>query len=248
MSIKEILEKQQAGIELNDAEKALLAEYQESLKTLLEMERQKHQEELSKINEKATSADTLLQDSLKKIEELENSKKELENSKKELEKSVQSSENIEDLKIKIREDLEKKKAEEKVAEQKKYEELLKSMQEANNLEIQKLREEMAKQKELNDKLEFKTFISAEIVKRPYLDVQLKKILEDMETTSLAQSKFIYNFLVGSVNHDTAMETFKKQQTAGQSIFNVDHNEGTPVKVEKKEDRFAEWLKKHPNIR
>lgn len=242
MSIKEILEKQQKGIELSDEEKALMLEYQESLKTLMDMESKKHQEELAKLTEKVASADTMLQDSLKKIEDLENSKKELE-------KSVQSSESIEDLKIKIREDLEKKKEEEKVAEQKKYEELLKSMQEANNLEIQKLREEMAKQKEVNDKLEFKTFINAEIVKRPYLEVQLKKLLEDIDATALSQSKFIYNFLVGSVNHDTAMENFRKQQTAGQSIFNADVNqEGNAVKVEKKEDRFAEWLKKNPKIR
>lgn len=237
--LKLLLEKRANGEQLSEEELAILKEYDKNIEDAkVELQKQLEEEK-----EKFTKADVELQEKLKQIEELENSKKQLED-------MVNKSENIEDVKIKIRKELEQKKKEELERENKRVQELLESMKKDNEAKLKKLQEEMDKQKEYNEKLQFKTFINEEIVKRPYLETLLKKILVDIETSDLNQSKSLYNFLVESVNHEAEMEQYKKRLESGKNIFNLDINDKDKEKLikNKQDAEFEEFLKRNPNIR
>lgn len=237
--LKLLLEKRANGEQLSEEELAILKEYDKNIEDAkIDLQKQLEEEK-----EKFTKADVELQEKLKQIEELENSKKQLED-------MVNKSENIEDVKIKIRKELEQKKKEELERENKRVQELLESMKKDNEAKLKKLQEEMDKQKEYNEKLQFKTFINEEIVKRPYLETLLKKILVDIETSDLNQSKSLYNFLVESVNHETEMEQYKKRLESGKNIFNLDINDKDKEKLikSKQDAEFEEFLKRNPNIR
>lgn len=244
--LKLLLEKRNKGEQLTEEELAILKEYDENMASL----KAEMQSELDKEKAKFSNADNELQAKLKLIEELENNKKSLEESKKQLEEMVNKSENIEDVKIKLRQELEKKKQDELEKEKQRVQEMLESIKKDNENRLKELKEEMEKQKLQSEKIQFKAFIREEIVKRPYLESQLNKLLTDIEDGDLNQSKFIYNFLVDGVNHDNEMEQFNKRKEAGKNIFNLDINDKDKEKIikNKQDEEFEEFLKRNPNIR
>lgn len=237
--LKTLLDKRAKGEQLTDEELVILKEYDDTVLEIKSELNTKIEEEKNKF----INADTELQNKLKLIEELENSKKALE-------ETINESKNIEDVKIKLREELEKKKQEELEKEKTRLKEMLDSLKQENENKLKEIKEEMEKQKLFNEKLQFKSFINEEILKRPYLEVQLKKLLNDIETSDLQQSKFLYNFLVESVNHDSEMEHYKKRLESGKNIFNMDINDNDKENIIKnKQDlEFEDFLKRNPNIR
>lgn len=237
--LKTLLDKRAKGEQLTDEELVILKEYDDTVLEIKSELNTKIEEEKNKF----INADIELQNKLKLIEELENSKKALE-------ETINESKNIEDVKIKLREELEKKKQEELEKEKTRLKEMLDSLKQENENKLKEIKEEMEKQKLFNEKLQFKSFINEEILKRPYLEVQLKKLLNDIETSDLQQSKFLYNFLVESVNHEAEMEQYKKRLESGKNIFNLDIDDKDKEKLikNKQDAEFEEFLKRNPNIR
>lgn len=244
--LKLLLEKRNKGEQLTEEELSILKEYDDSLLSIKNEYITKLEEEKTKL----VNADNELQSKLKLIEELENNKKSLEESKKQLEEMVNKSESLEDIKIKLRQELEDKKHQELEKEKKRLQEMLDLIKQDNEKKLKEIQQEMENQKIFNEKLQFKSFINEEIIKRPYLELQLKKIMSDIETTDLKQSKLIYNFLVESVNHENEMEQYNKRKESGQNIFNLDINEKDKEKIikNKQDEEFEDFLKRNPNIR
>lgn len=244
--LKLLLEKRKKGEQLTEEELAILKEYDDNIESV----KKEMLSEIEKEKAKFVNADTELQEKLKLIVELENNNKSLEESKKQLEEMVNKSQSIDDVKIQIRNEIEKKKQDELEKEKQRVQEMLESIKKENENRMKEIKEEMERQKLQTEKIQFKSFINEEILKRPYLEVQLKKLLSDIEDGDLQQSKFIYNFLVDSVNHENEMEQYKKRKEAGKSIFSIDISEKDKEKIvkNKQDEEFEAFLKRNPNIR
>lgn len=244
--LKQLLEKRSKGEQLTDEELAILKEYDENI---LEAQ-SKIALELENLKTKFTNADTELQNKLKEIENLQNTNKSLESSKKSLEEIVNKSENIEDVKIKLRTELENEKKEALEKENKRVQEMLDEIKKDNETKLSALKAQFEEQKIYNDKLQFKSLIKDEIIKRPYMESQLNKLYNEVDESDLNQSKFLFNFLISSVNHENEMEQYKKKQETGKNIFklNLDDKDKELEIKNQKDLEFEEFLKRNPNIR
>lgn len=246
--IKDLLNKKNNNESLTEEELELLTEYLDDLKVVNDkiaiLEKEKIAEEL-----KSKNTSTELETKLQELAEKETKLKELMEKQSSLEDELKKATDLKALQEKIEKEREK---ETKLALEKKLEEDRKKLEEDN---IKKLTEKDNQIKELMDKynelnnatkvMEFKSSIAHEKSEKPYLADKLNKLIEDITTENLDEKRYVFNFLLNSVNHEEEMVAYKNKISAGSSIFQGIKD--TKADVGSVDD-FEEFLKRNPNLR
>lgn len=241
--LAELLAKRERQEQLTEEELAILAEYdkriEEATKALQDkysnLENEiKGKSDLEKRIEELNSVSKTTQEELEKIRK----------EKEELEKQVQEAGNIEDIRASLRKALEEKQALELEKEKEKQARIAKENEDKLNSRIAELEKQLQDQAKQNEIVNFRQEILQEKAKRPYLATQLDKILNELETKGVQQSKMILNFLLEAINHEDEMDAYTRKATAGTSILEKKEKE---VKINEK-DSFEEFLKRKPNLR
>ena len=249
----ELLEKRNKNEKLTEEELKILAEYDaqvaEQTKALneklvaLETEVKTANNGKTTLEEKIKTLNTQLGTTSQQIEKILKEKEELE--KKVVETNPVD---IEEIKSVIRRSMELKQEEAMKREKLKQEELVKAKEEELNKKLQQLEEELKKQAEINKFNAFKSELAEEKIKRPYLVSQIEKIIKDLDTVGVQQSRLILNFLIDSVNHEEELEAYIKRQKAGSNIFDGKQIKTKTNESESSIDPFEKFLKKKKNIK
>lgn len=238
----ELLEKRKNNEQLTEEELKTLAEYD----NLMNETTKSYVDKVATLENEVKSKSELE----KKIEELNSQSKltleeltKVKSEKEDLEKQVQNAVDIEEVKTNLRKALEEKQALELEREREKQAKKIKEKENELSSKIQELENKLKEQASLNELNGFRQEVMQEKIKRPYLVKQLDKILSELETKGVSQSRMIMNFLLESINHDEELGIFNRKAEAGQSIL-----EKKELETKQEVDPFQEFLKRHPRLK
>lgn len=231
MNLTELLKKRSKNEELTEEEKAFLSEYDKNIaEHLAEIERLKTEKETVEV--KLGTFENELKTKEELLKEKEETLSKVTAEKEDITKALDNAKSIEEAK----KDLEKAKAEkEKMEAVRLAEEEKAKLLEQERLAREEQQEELRKMKEQIEIMNFEKEVINEKSKRPYLEKQLTKVLSDLKTKTLAESKTYYSVLINLFNHDEEMAKWRAQQTASSNVFTtpnvnfVDKEEAVEVK-------------------
>lgn len=246
IKLLELLNKRKNNEELTDEEKAILAEYDESIAVhMSEIDKLRAEKESYEV--KFGNANTELQEKLKTLTEKDEAlKKEMEE-KENIKKILENTTSTHEARLEMaRQKAEKEKLDE-IAKQKALAEAKREKEEEDKKETQKRLKELEEKLAMND---FEKTILAEKIKKPYLEKQLSKILLELQVKGLEKSKIALEILNDVYNHDEEMAKWEASKQKSTDIFTpketkvVDNTKSKKVDSEKEKEKILEFAKKN----
>ncbi|MGL6167437.1 MAG: hypothetical protein ACRC0Y_04020 [Fusobacteriaceae bacterium] len=232
MNLLELLRKRNNKEELTEEEKAFLVDYDSSI-AIYASEIEKLKVEKESAEARFGNANSELQGKLKSLSAVEESlKRELEE-KENMKKIIDNAKSAEEAKIEIEKARAEKVRLEEVSrvERESAEKLKKESEDKKAFEI--------KQKELEETIATMVFerkVLAEKAKRPYLEIQLNKVVAELPSKGLIKSETYFDMLIDMFNHEEEMAKWEAKKKVGSDIFG---KADTKIVEDKKETKVVD---------